>query len=72
MFESPNTDLNSSAGEPAAPTEEVDGVTFSLEETARLRAARDRHQHGELQEWLGDYKRLRFARWLYEHGALTG
>jgi hypothetical protein len=72
MFDSPNTDLNSPAGEPAAQAEELDGALFSREEMARLRAARDRHQHGELQEWLGDYKRLRFARWLYEHGDLTG
>jgi hypothetical protein len=72
MFDNPNTDLNSPTGDPAAQAEKEDGVTFSAEEMTRLRAARDRHEHGELQEWLGDYKRLRFARWLYEHGALTG
>jgi hypothetical protein len=37
-----------------------------------LLAARNRIQHGDLNEWTSDYKRLRFARWLYEHGYIEG
>jgi hypothetical protein len=45
---------------------------FTPAETARLLAARNRIQHGDLNEWTDDYKRLRFARWLYEHGYIEG
>jgi predicted urease superfamily metal-dependent hydrolase len=45
---------------------------FTPAETARLLTARNRIQHGDLNEWTDDYKRLRFARWLYEHGHLEG
>jgi hypothetical protein len=24
-----------------------------------------------MHEWVDDYKRLRFARWLYEHGQIS-
>jgi predicted urease superfamily metal-dependent hydrolase len=45
---------------------------FTPAETARLMAARNRSRHGDLNEWTDDYKRLRFARWLYEHGHIEG
>jgi hypothetical protein len=45
---------------------------FTPAETARLLAARNRIQQGDLNEWTEDYKRLRFARWLYEHGHIAG
>ncbi|MGI8586208.1 MAG: hypothetical protein ACR2M0_00770 [Chloroflexia bacterium] len=43
---------------------------FSPQEVARLAATRERSRQGEMSEWMGDYKRLRFARWLYEQGRL--
>jgi len=45
---------------------------FSPREVALLLAARQRVQQGNLNEWTDDFKRLRFARWLYEHGHLEG
>ena len=45
---------------------------FTPAETARLLAARNRSRQGDLNEWTEDYKRLRFARWLYEHGHIAG
>ena len=33
---------------------------------------RDRVRRGELNEYIMDYKRLRFALWLYERGAISG
>lgn len=43
---------------------------FTPDEAARLIAARERAHQGTLNEWTEDYKRLRFARWLYEQGRL--
>ena len=43
---------------------------FTQQEIARLVSTRDRFQSGDLNEWTEDYKRLLFARWLYEHGQL--
>ena len=45
---------------------------FTPAETARLLVARNRSRLGDLNEWTDDYKRLRFARWLYEHGHIEG
>jgi hypothetical protein len=44
---------------------------FSAEERARLLRARRQFQEGQMHEWVDDYKRLRFARWLYEHGSIS-
>ena len=44
---------------------------FSAEERARLLLARRRYQEGRMHEWVDDYKRLCFARWLYDHGAIS-
>jgi hypothetical protein len=45
---------------------------FNALETARLVAMRDRVRRGELNEYIMDYKRLRFALWLYERGGISG
>lgn len=50
----------------------VDLNCFTPQELARLLAARNRHLRGDLNEWTEDYKRLRFARWLYQRGAIDG
>jgi hypothetical protein len=44
---------------------------FTPQQSAWLRAARERYLRGDLNDWSGDYKRLRFARWLYEQGHLS-
>jgi hypothetical protein len=41
------------------------------QDIARLMEARSRYLAGALNEGTVDYKRLHFARWLYEHGRLT-
>ena len=46
--------------------------SFNALETARLVAMRDRVRRGELNEYIMDYKRLRFALWLYERGEISG
>ena len=55
------------------PTEIRNGSDgFNALETARLVAMRDRVRRGELNEYIMDYKRLRFALWLYERGEISG
>jgi hypothetical protein len=55
------------------PTEILnDSDSFNALETARHVAMRDRVRRGELNEYIMDYKRLRFALWLYERGAISG
>jgi hypothetical protein len=49
----------------------LDATPFSAEERARLLRARRQFQEGQMHEWVDDYKRLRFARWLYEHGSIS-
>jgi len=49
----------------------LDATPFSAEERKRLLAARRQFQEGMMHEWVDDYKRLRFARWLYEHGQMS-
>ncbi len=50
----------------------LDLEAFTPQDLARMTAARARHQEGALNEWTEDHKRLRFARWLYEHGQIDG
>jgi hypothetical protein len=57
----------------AAPTQQTNKPAendFDPQEIARLIEERDRVARGELNEWTSEYKRLLFARWLYEHGQL--
>ncbi len=54
------------------PTEALDLDCFTPQQMARLQLAHNRAAQGELNEWTDDFKRLRFARWLYEHGAIGG
>jgi hypothetical protein len=50
----------------------VSDQEFTELETARLVAARERYLSGKMNEWSSDYKRLKFARWLYEQGRISG
>jgi hypothetical protein len=63
-----NDTQNTPSQEVASSTPELDG--FTQREIADLNKARERFLSGELNELSGDYKRLRFARWLYEHGRI--
>jgi len=69
-----DTQLDSTTGEVVNSTEDsLEALTaagFTPAEVARLQANRARAQAGTLNEWTGDFKRLRFARWLYEQGRL--
>jgi hypothetical protein len=57
---------------PPQPTRILDIEMFTPRQIAGLVAIRDRFVDGRLSEYPGDYKRLRFARWLYEHGHIDG
>ena len=74
MSETPDTQLQRSTGKNVQDDQdkmlELSVAGFNPEETTRLVAARRRAQEGELNEWTEDFKRLRFARWLYEQGRL--
>ncbi len=48
----------------------LDLAGFSAEEARRLLVTRARVEQGTLNEWTADFNRLRFARWLFEHGHL--
>ena len=69
---------NAQMDEPTANTAEPQPETvleldgFTPAEVTRLVATRSRATEGSLNEWTEDYKRLRFARWLYEQGKIDG
>jgi|SwirhisoilCB1_FD_contig_21_27261946_length_315_multi_3_in_0_out_0_1 hypothetical protein len=72
MFETENDTLGQSRDN-AGPTEILNSSdTFTALETARLVAMRNRVRRGERNEYIMDYKRLRFALWLYERGRISG
>ncbi len=74
MADVSDTHLDNATGEVVTSTEEslaaLTAAGFTPAEVARLQTNRDRAQAGTLNEWTGDFKRLRFARWLYEQGRL--
>jgi hypothetical protein len=74
MSETPDTQLQRSTGADVQNDQDqmlgLSVAGFNPEETTRLIAARRRAQDGSLNEWTEDFKRLRFARWLYEQGRL--
>ncbi len=74
MADLSDTQIDQPTGEVVNQTEDslaaLTAAGFSAAEVARLQATRSRAQEGVLNEWTGDYKRLRFARWLYEQGRL--
>lgn len=74
MSDISNTQMHNSTENPEQVADEVALAMegFTPREAARLLAARTRAQSGELNEWTDDYKRLRFARWLYEQGRIDG
>jgi hypothetical protein len=45
---------------------------FSTEEMAHLHDLRERIASGRVGELTGDYRRLLFARWLYQQGKIEG
>ncbi|HMA35166.1 MAG TPA: hypothetical protein VKY74_11920 [Chloroflexia bacterium] len=73
MSETQNTEKPGSPEDPAAHEQRVvlDLTCFSGAELTRLAALRERFPLGDVTESLHDYKRLRFARWLYEQGRLA-
>ena len=78
MFETENDTAGHSRDNAGPrPTEIPNGgdtftFTFNALETARLVAMRNRVRRGEVNEYIMDYKRLRFAVWLYERGRISG
>jgi hypothetical protein len=60
-----------SAGKPAEQESNLTEMGFTPEETTRLILVRQRLQRGELNEWEINYRRLRFACWLYEQGYIS-
>ena len=72
MFETENHPSGASR-DTVRPAEILNNAdTFSALETARLVAMRNRILRGEVNEYIMDYKRLRFALWLYERGRISG
>jgi hypothetical protein len=45
---------------------------FNTEEMTRLHDLRERIASGRVGELTGDYRRLLFARWLYQQGKIEG
>ena len=74
MFDMPDTEMPGSAGDAPSGGENVslDLDLFTPEELARLEAARERLTAEALDEPTPEYKRLLFARWLYEQGHIGG
>jgi hypothetical protein len=54
----------------AARPRGLDG--FTPQEWAALVALRERVRRREVHEWSAEDRRLRFARWRYEHGYIDG
>ncbi len=50
----------------------LDLDSFNTEEMTRLHDLRERIASGRVGELTGDYRRLLFARWLYQQGKIDG
>ena len=50
----------------------LDLTSFNTEEMTRLHDLRERIASGRVGELTGDYRRLLFARWLYQQGKIEG
>jgi len=64
-----------SGAQSVVPTQHISTLSldvFTPQEIARLISARDRFQHGMLNDQTGDHKRLLFTRWLYQQGKIAG
>ena len=48
----------------------LEHVGFSREQSTRLFSIKERYQQGAYHESTAEYKRLKFVRWLYQHGRL--
>jgi hypothetical protein len=67
----PRPDLRSTP--PASPVARPRGLDgFTPQEWAGLVALRERVRRREVHEWSAEERRLRFARWRYEHGYIDG
>ena len=67
----PDPEANADPAANAVPSGPDLGL-FTPDEVARLQELRDLIEHGRVGELTGDYKRLLFARWLYQQGKLEG
>ncbi len=56
---------------PTRATVSLRALGFTPREAERLLALKLRYEHGDFREVTQEQKRLRFARWLVEHGRLT-
>jgi hypothetical protein len=74
MFDMPDTEMPGSAGDASSGGEKLslDLDLFTPEELARLEATRERMTAEAPDEPTPEYKRLLFARWLYEQGYIGG
>ncbi len=50
----------------------LDLASFNTDEMTRLHDLRERIASGRVGELTGDYRRLLFARWLYQQGKIEG
>ncbi len=48
----------------------LEHVGFSREQITRLLRIKELYQQGAYHEAAAEYKRLKFVRWLYQHGRL--
>ncbi len=48
----------------------LERVGFSHEQITRILQIKERYQQGAYHEATAAYKRLKFVRWLYQHGRL--
>ena len=48
----------------------LERVGFSHEQITRLLRIKERYQQGAYQETTPEQRRLKFVRWLYQHGRL--
>jgi hypothetical protein len=48
----------------------LERVGFSHEQITRLLRIKERYQQGTYQETTPEQRRLKFVRWLYQHGRL--
>ena len=73
MFEMQNVHSPGSASDVVAQQQAADlkAEGFTEQEIERLSWARYRVERGSLTDWDVDYRRLRFARWLYERGKIS-
>jgi hypothetical protein len=72
----PQSERESSATDTASndslTVDDLISLGFASREVESLLAARRRYLSGELNDWSDSTSRIRFAKWLYEHGMIDG